>query len=80
MKNDMFNNTTMTKEQLEEICLETVREQLLDYDRVKEEMQLLRDGYAVMVPHDVEHARAMFKVACFYLTEHDKEFSLNVKL
>ena len=57
-----------------------------DYDQIdfegqvaKEELRLMREGHIIVVPHDVEHARAMFKMASFYLSQHDPEFKLKME-
>ena len=44
-----------------------------------EELRQLRTGEAVVVPCDIEHARSMFKMASFYLSQHDTTFALTVK-
>jgi len=41
-----------------------------------EELRRLREGELVVMPKDIEHARAMFKLASYYLTQHDPEFGL----
>jgi len=41
-----------------------------------EELRRLREGLLVIMPKDVEHARAMFKLASYYLTQHDPSFGL----
>lgn len=43
-----------------------------------EELRQLRAGKRIVVPVDIEHARAMFKLACFYLKEYDKDFELDL--
>jgi hypothetical protein len=43
-----------------------------------EELRQLREGERIIVPVDIEHARSMFKLACFYLTQHDPEFKLRM--
>jgi hypothetical protein len=43
-----------------------------------EELRQLRNGDRIIVPVDVEHARTMFKLASFYLSQHDTEFSLDL--
>ena len=43
-----------------------------------EELRQLRDGERIIVPVDIEHARTMFKLASFYLSQHDKEFGLEM--
>ena len=32
-----------------------------------EELRQLREGERIIVPHDIEHARTMFKLASYYL-------------
>jgi hypothetical protein len=56
-----------------------------DYDELEaqsvadhEELRKLRAGEIIVVPNDLEHARAMFKIACFYLTQYDTEFTLEM--
>jgi hypothetical protein len=43
-----------------------------------EELRRLRSGELVTCPCDLEHARAMFKMACFYLSQHDPKFELEL--
>jgi len=45
-----------------------------------EELRRLREGELVVMPKDIEHARAMFKLASYYLTQHDPEFGLTHEL
>lgn len=56
-----------TREEVEQICLDTMREELLDYAFVKESLRQLEQGERVVLPKDREHAEAMFKVASLYL-------------
>lgn len=56
-----------TREQVEQICLDTMHEQMLDYELVKEELRQINTGERVVLPKDQEHAEAMFKVASLYL-------------
>jgi len=44
-----------------------------------EELRQLREGERIVMPKDIEHARTMFKLASFYLSQHDKEFALEVR-
>jgi hypothetical protein len=44
-----------------------------------EELRQLRLGERIIVPYDVEHARTMFKLACFYLSQHDLDFKLQME-
>lgn len=48
--------------------------------RDAEELRQLREGERIVVPHDIEHARTMFKLASFYLSQHDKEFKLTMEM
>ena len=43
-----------------------------------EELRQLREGERIIVPVDMEHARTMFKLASFYLSQHDKEFDIDL--
>jgi hypothetical protein len=43
-----------------------------------EELRQLRAGERIIVPVDIEHARTMFKLACYYLKQHDPEFELEL--
>ena len=47
--------------------------------RDTEELRSLREGDYVVMPSSVEHARAMFKIASFYLSTHDKDFGLTLE-
>ena len=51
----------------------------LEGEMAKAELQAMRDGSIIVVPHDVDHARAMFKMACFYLSQNDKDFNLKME-
>jgi len=44
-----------------------------------EELRQLREGERIIVPVDIEHARTMFKLASFYLSQHDPEFGLELR-
>jgi hypothetical protein len=56
---------------------EAVEQQAL---RDAEELRQLRDGERIIVPVDIEHARTMFKLASYYLSQHDKEFNLTLEM
>ena len=45
-----------------------------------EELRQLREGKRIIVPVYIEHARTMFKLASFYLSQHDKEFKLKMEM
>ena len=63
----------------QEVMEEEMRDKLLDGLVAQEELRLLREGHTMLIPHDVEHARAMFKMACFYLSQNDPEFKLTLE-
>lgn len=69
----------MEREQVESICREVMKDELFEGMVAIEELRLMREGHVMVVPHDVEHARAMFKMASFYLSQYDKEFTLEMK-
>jgi len=66
----------MDREHIESICREVMKDELFEGMVAREELRLLRTGEAVLIPHDVEHARALFRMACFYLTQYDSTFEL----
>jgi len=70
----------MDREQVEQICREYMKDKIFEGMVAQEELRLLKEGYTMLVPHDVEHARAMFKLASFYLSQHDKEFNLKMEM
>lgn len=43
-----------------------------------EELRQLRAGERIVVPVDIEHARTMFKLSCFYLKQYDPKFELEL--
>ena len=64
----------MDRERVEEIMKDELFEGLV----AKEELRLLNEGHTIVVPKDLEHARAMFKMACFYLSQYDVDFKLKM--
>jgi len=57
-----------------------------DYERLEaqslednERLRQLQAGESVVVPVDIEHARAMFKISTYYLSQHDKSFGLRLE-
>jgi hypothetical protein len=68
----------MDRERIEEVCREIMKDELFDGMVAQEELRLLKEGHTMIIPHDVDHARAMFKMACFYLKQYDKDFSLDL--
>ena len=70
----------MDKDRVREICHEIMKDELFEAMVAKEELRLLKEGNTMLIPHDVEHARAMFKMACFYLSQYDKDFKLKMEM
>ena len=70
----------MEREQVEQVCREIMKDELFEGLVAKEELRLLKEGYTMLIPHDVDHARSMFKMACFYLSQHDKDFKLKMEM
>jgi hypothetical protein len=79
----MIDTIPCTRTEAEHIAREVMSQEIkpivFEKEQLKEELRLLKEGYTLVMPCDVEHARAMFKMACFYLTQHDKEFKLEMK-
>lgn len=69
----------MDEEQIRIICRDLIRDELFEGLVAKEELRLLREGRSVLLPQDVDHARAMFKVASLYLSQNDKDFKLTME-
>ena len=70
----------MERDKIKDICHDIMKDELFEAMVAKEELRLLKEGYTMLVPHDVEHARAMFKMACFYLSQNDEEFKLKLEI
>ena len=45
-----------------------------------EELCQLREGERIIGTQNLEHARTMFKLASFYLSQHDKKFNLTMEM
>ena len=73
MEQDFIN---MDRDRVRQICHEIMKDELFEGMVAKEELKLLKEGHTVLLPHDVEHARSMFKVASFYLSQNDPAFTL----
>ncbi len=69
----------MDREHVESICREVMKDELFEGMVAQEELRLMREGHTIVVPKDIEHARAMFKMANFYLSQYDKDFKLEMK-
>ena len=70
----------MERDHIESVCREIMKDELFEGMVAKEELRLLKEGAIVVLPKDLEHARAMFKVACFYLSQHDLDFKLKMEM
>ncbi len=69
----------LDEEQMRIICRDLMQEELFEGLVAKEELRLLREGQSILLPQDVDHARAMFKVASLYLSQNDKDFKLTME-
>jgi hypothetical protein len=76
MENDFLQ---MDRDRVRDICHEIMKDELFEGMVAKEELRLLKEGHTMLIPHDVDHARAMFKMACFYLSQHDNDFKLKME-
>ena len=43
-----------------------------------EELRQLREGERIIVPQDLEHAKAMFRLSVMYLSNNDPTFELKL--
>lgn len=77
MEQDYIN---MDRDRVREICNEVMKDELFEAMVAKEELRLLKEGHTMLIPHDVEHARAMFKMASFYLSQYDPDFKLTMSM
>ena len=67
------------REIMREIMLEELTTLAVDQQQMallKEELEALQKGDRIVMPCNIEHARKMFKMASFYLTQNDPEFNL----
>lgn len=78
----MFDTIPVTRSQAEAIAREVMNEEvrpiMIENQQLKEELRQIREGERVVMPKDIEHARAMFKMSTFYLSQNDKDFSLKM--
>lgn len=78
----MLDTIPITRSQAEAIAREVMNEEvrpiMIENQQLKEELRQIREGKRVVMPRDIEHARAMFKMATFYLSQNDKDFSLKM--
>jgi hypothetical protein len=65
----------MTEQELEEMRLDYEERDRVITEAI-ETLRQIRTGEIIIVPTDVDHARSMFKMACFYLSQHNKDFGL----
>ena len=79
----MLDTIPVTRSQAEAIAREVMNEEvrpvIFENEELKEELRQIHEGERVVVPKDIEHARAMFKMSCFYLSQHDKDFKLKME-
>ena len=57
----------MNKEQVEAICLDTMRNTLNDYETIKAELALYKNGTLIPLPVNKDHANGMLIIAMNYL-------------
>lgn len=57
----------ITKEEVEAICLDTMRTTLNNYELIKAELESLKSGQRVLMPVDKQHAQFMLIMAMNYL-------------
>ena len=70
----------MEHDKVRTICQEIMKDELFEAMVAKEELRLLKEGHTVLMPHNIEHARSMFKISCFYLSQNDKDFNLKMEI
>lgn len=63
----------ITKEAVEQICLDTMRNTLNDYETIKAELESLKTGQRVLLPVDLDHARFMLLVAQRFISDVHNE-------
>ncbi|CAB4126024.1 hypothetical protein UFOVP181_214 [uncultured Caudovirales phage] len=63
----------ITKEAVEQICLDTMRNTLNDYETIKAELESLKTGKRVLLPVDLDHARFMLLVAQRFISDVHNE-------
>ena len=57
----------VNREEVEAICLETMRNTLNDYESIKAELDLYKKGIVIPLPVDKNHANGMLIIAMNYL-------------
>lgn len=57
----------MIREDVETICLETMRTALNDYETIKSELALYKSGMLIPLPVNKNHANGMLIIAMNYL-------------
>jgi hypothetical protein len=64
MEQDLIN---LDRDRVREICLETIREMVYEYEANKYELAQLKAGTRVLLPTSDEHAKMMLIIATNYL-------------
>lgn len=70
---------TITKEDVERICLDTMRNTLNDYETIKAELDSLKKGHSVVLPVDLDHAKFMLLVAQRFISDIHNETMKAIK-
>lgn len=63
--------TALIKDDVVSIIDEYIRERIMQYDFIKEELRQIKSGELVIVPTNREHAENMVKMGQFYLDHAD---------
>lgn len=69
----------MDRDRVEQICFEVMKSRLFDYERIQEELRLLKSGINVIIPVDMDHARFMLSLAQLYISENHKDLLSTIK-
>jgi len=75
----MFNYYQASPQELAEMA-QDLEQQQQEIAEALDCLEALRRGQQLVIPCDVEHARAMFKLSAFYLSQHDPDFGLTTVL
>jgi hypothetical protein len=72
----MNDTLVATRKDVEQICLETMREQLAEFSQfeyLRNELAKIYDGRSIVCPTSEDHARDMIRMGEFYLSQHHAE-------
>ena len=64
--------TALIKDDVVHIIDEYIRERIIQYDFLKEELRQIKSGELVLVPVNREHAENMIKMGQFYIDHSDE--------